>query len=360
MGGLGSWLLFGDLTFDEADELEGFRYKFLIVAMLVAGLMTAIFILSSYGQVKPVGTAHLVSMHVFTLATFGCWWTLRGRRHRFLRVAWCFEAAAIWGSTSSLLFTEQDELRVLWFYTNVPGVFMVLGRRAGWAVTGLSLAIILGANLWTAQPYSLPAMMTAVFSLLYLAVFFDLFGSRAVSFYERMREAIRELEHVAGHDPLTGALNARAYRASCEALVRVAQRAARPFSVLFVDLDHFKAVNDRHGHAAGDEVLKSAVGAMRRAVRSSDLLGRIGGEEFVVFLPDTDRAGAMRAAENVREAIRGMTVALDGASMTVTASVGVASNHDFDESLSAVQRRADKALYAAKAQGRDRVAFGSA
>lgn len=351
-----SWQwLFGPAIFDKSEEFEEFRYKFLIVAMVVAGALTGVFIASSYGQMNVIGTEHMVSMHLFTATSLCCWWVLRGRKHLFKQVAWTYEIVAMWEYTSSLLFAQQDELRLLWFYTNVPGVFMLLGSRAGWAITGITVVILLGSNGFMEARYSAPALMTAVFSLLYLAIFFHVYGNRAVSYFKRMRDYNAELEHLAGHDNLTGVLNARAYYSLCDRQIRLAQRAGRVFSVLFVDLDHFKSINDRYGHAAGDTVLKATAQCLAHTLRASDLLGRIGGEEFSVFLPDTDRAGALVLAEHVRQNIETLCPEIDSGPLRITASIGAATSAGPSQTLQALQQRADQAMYQAKAQGRNRV-----
>ena len=351
-----SWQwLFGQANFDRSEEFEEFRYKFLIVAMVVAGALTGVFIFSSYGQMNVIGVEHMVSMHVFTATALGCWWILRGRKHLFKKVAWTYEIVAMWEYTSALLFAQQDELRLLWFYTNVPGVFMLLGSRAGWAITAASLAILLGCNSIMEARYSGPALMTATFSLLYMAIFFHVYGNRAVSYFKRMRDYNVELEHLAGHDNLTGVLNARAYYALCDREIRLAQRSGRNFSVLFIDLDHFKSINDRHGHAAGDAVLKATAQCLAGSLRASDLLGRIGGEEFSIFLPDTSLQGAMTLAEGVRLAVEQCRPNIGHTKLTITASVGVAAQTLEMSSMQAIQQHADEAMYHAKKAGRNRV-----
>ena len=125
-----------------------------------------------------------------------------------------------------------------------------------------------------------------------------------------------------------------------------------------VDIDHFKSVNDTYGHGKGDEVLKAVGAIARAAVRSGDFVGRVGGEELLVLLPDTDLAGARQVAENLRLAIRDAGVGdLD---WVVTASVGVAAGHGDEERLRDLTATADAALYQAKANGRDRVETAAA
>jgi diguanylate cyclase (GGDEF)-like protein len=118
-----------------------------------------------------------------------------------------------------------------------------------------------------------------------------------------------------------------------------------------IDLDRFKALNDRHGHQAGDEVLEAFATTLRRGVRASDFAGRWGGEEFVVLLPDTDLDGALQAAETMRASFDGMTIPTVTAH--ITASLGVATLPDHADDGASLIRAADRALYRAKAAGRN-------
>jgi len=127
----------------------------------------------------------------------------------------------------------------------------------------------------------------------------------------------------------------------------------QPMSAILLDLDHFKDINDTHGHERGDEVL-AAVGALLRGeLRTADFAGRNGGEEFVVLVPDTDRAGALRVAEHLRHATHSLS--LSGVSRPITASFGVAGFPEDALDGEKLMRLADRALYAAKQSGRDRV-----
>ncbi len=162
------------------------------------------------------------------------------------------------------------------------------------------------------------------------------------------------LDVLASTDPLTGLLNRRRFLEMAQAEQARAQRYGRPVTLLLVDLDHFKRVNDTYGHRMGDAVLRTAAGVMTASRRASDLAARFGGEELVLLLPETDLAGAVGLAERLRIALAGAQTRLDGVDVHITASIGVASLRA-GESLDNLLHRADQALYSAKRAGRDRV-----
>ncbi len=348
-------LLFGRARFAEREEDQEFRYKLVIVLMASAAAVTGLFILGTLSAVNLIHPNHLTSMVVFTLGSIVLWLALREHPERFLPVAWLYELLSLWESTSSLLYVPVDELRLLWFFTNVPGVFILLGRRNGWLITlGTMLGLALG-NAHLERPYSPNAMATALLCLLYLGIFFHTYVGRTLSYFHRMRDYNERLQDMASHDPLTQVLNARAYYAACEQQILQSQRSQQPFSVLFVDLDHFKTINDTHGHAAGDEVLRVVARTLGEHLRRSDLLGRIGGEEFSILLPDTALPGALQVAENLRQAVQQCQPDIGGQSLAITASIGVASRSPGAQSMHALQQRADQAMYEAKKAGRNRV-----
>jgi diguanylate cyclase (GGDEF)-like protein len=160
----------------------------------------------------------------------------------------------------------------------------------------------------------------------------------------------QELERLVTQDSLTGALTRRALFTTGEAELARARRQGRALSVLMLDLDHFKRINDEHGHLVGDRVLVDFVDRAHAALRRPAVLGRYGGEEFVALLPDTDTAQALAVAERIRT-----SACADPDLPCCEVSIGVAGALPRD-SLEALIRRADAALYEAKAQGRNRVA----
>jgi diguanylate cyclase (GGDEF)-like protein len=172
-----------------------------------------------------------------------------------------------------------------------------------------------------------------------------------------LKTSLITVSRLANEDGLTGLKNRRAWLEEAQQQFQLSKRLLTPFSVLMLDVDHFKAVNDTHGHPAGDAVLRALGNLLLLCVRNTDTPGRLGGEEFAVLIPGTDAKGALQIAETLRNAI-GQERIEDGAlTLQVTVSIGVASVHlppvelDFDT----VMRAVDQALYRAKQNGRNRV-----
>lgn len=160
-----------------------------------------------------------------------------------------------------------------------------------------------------------------------------------------------DLRYQAAIDPLTSVFNRRAFFAAAEPLLQRAQCGQRPTSVLIMDLDHFKSINDTHGHSGGDKVLQCFAATARQALRGQDLLTRFGGEEFVALLPETPIGQAVEIAERVRRAVERSSAKGVASSCTVSIGAAVATGDTLDQLIA----RADIALYQAKHQGRNRV-----
>jgi diguanylate cyclase (GGDEF)-like protein/PAS domain S-box-containing protein len=171
---------------------------------------------------------------------------------------------------------------------------------------------------------------------------------------EERAEAERVL-YLSRHDPLTGLLNRRSLQERFEAERLRSRRSGSPYSAIMLDIDGFKRFNDEHGHECGDVVLREAARAMAGSARATDSVGRWGGEEFLVLLPETALAGALELAEKIRSRIESLDVAYGGESLRVTMTAGAAESRGPEESADGCIRRADEALLAGKAAGRNRV-----
>jgi diguanylate cyclase (GGDEF)-like protein/PAS domain S-box-containing protein len=171
---------------------------------------------------------------------------------------------------------------------------------------------------------------------------------------EELHRKNEELQILATTDLLTGGLTRRALFENFHRMWSHAQRRRAPLACIMIDVDHFKAVNDKHGHSAGDQVLREVGLRLREAVRTEDLVGRYGGEEFCVIAPDTPITGARVLAERIRESIQSAPCA----GLSVTVSLGIAVMNARTPSFEALIATADNGLYAAKRSGRNRVAVG--
>ncbi len=164
-----------------------------------------------------------------------------------------------------------------------------------------------------------------------------------------------QLEALAREDPLTGVMNRRYYDERAAQEFARADREQLTLAPVEFDLDHFKQINDRHGHAAGDEVLKAVCGASTTMMRATSLFARIGGEEFVFLLSPTTQEGALIFAERLRARVAALEIPVGEETISVTISIGVALRHPGGDTPEACLVRADNAMYAAKTNGRNRV-----
>ena len=179
-------------------------------------------------------------------------------------------------------------------------------------------------------------------------------AARTKALQEEYLNRGRVMEELVYGDPLTGLFNRRFMFGQLAAAVAGARRHGRELAVCMIDIDHFKDLNDELGHTAGDQALVQVAQRLTRRVRREDHLGRVGGEEFVLILPETGEKDAACVAEDLRVAVGGKPMVVDGLSRTVTVSIGWAA-WDRAEEPDELLRRADEAMYGAKAAGRDRV-----
>lgn len=186
-------------------------------------------------------------------------------------------------------------------------------------------------------------------------------GMRILSLESQLRESVQELHRLATRDTLTGLFNRRAVYEFAEAEAERARRQGSPLSLALLDIDHFKQINDHHGHVTGDQALKLASATIIESIRSYDQVGRWGGEEFLIVLPETTLGDAAHIAERVRTHVATTGMLLDsGERLFMQVSVGVAgSDQDAPLPVDMLINQADNALYQAKHEGRNRVCLAS-
>jgi diguanylate cyclase (GGDEF)-like protein len=236
--------------------------------------------------------------------------------------------------------------RMRWVSLYAVVLFGVVMALQAWRLPGVyAPAVELGHFLVVAIVMPAAGLLTVRLSNL---------RERVRSQRSELRDALGRIQELATRDELTGLVNRRHMQLLLEQERQRSVRAGHPYSVALLDIDRFKRVNDEHGHAAGDVVLKAFAREALGCLRMSDVLARWGGEEFVVMMPDTRHAFARIGAERLRERIAAATVRVGDVTIRVTVSIGL-TEHRAGETVSDTLARADGALYDAKTQGRDRV-----
>ncbi|UCF74968.1 MAG: GGDEF domain-containing protein [Betaproteobacteria bacterium] len=239
-------------------------------------------------------------------------------------------------------------------------VVIVSALTLGKLITLLQLVLIAGCYIWLGYPQRnlllLPfgtALVAQITPMLLVAYITTMLSAD-------IRRAYGHMKLLSETDELTGVLNMRAFGAVAERIFRQAERYARPFSVLMIDSDHLKSVNDTLGHEAGNRLLKLTVQCIQSQLRQTDVVARYGGDEFVVVLPETPSNGAVGVAERIRKSIESSPLTTRDKKVALTVSIGIAGYPNQGHDLDTVVERADHAMYASKNGGKNRITLYSA
>lgn len=246
-------------------------------------------------------------------------------------------------------------------------MFGIFGMSKRQLAANMTFALVLfgtaiGTVAWLDEPGRMPGLEVANAAMIILVLLGSTFIAirlqhirKRLTLQKRaLTRALEQIRHLATHDELTGLANRRRMTELMDAEWQRCQRNTRPLILALLDLDHFKRINDTHGHAVGDQVLQTFTRSVQATLRSTDVLARWGGEEFVLMLYDTDPACARPLLDRVRTSARTQETLVAGLALHVTVSIGLAISHA-GESVEQILERADEALYQAKAAGRNRV-----
>ncbi|MDD5035333.1 MAG: GGDEF domain-containing protein [Methylococcaceae bacterium] len=243
-----------------------------------------------------------------------------------------------------LFFGVDKEKRVTYW---TAGIIMLL--------TGVILLFrsVLG---WMANPAITDLFeRNQIQSIALLGTFLGTIVLSVVFSFIAIDEYNSDLFNLATRDPLTGIFNRRMFHELAQNEISRLKRGKKALSLILFDMDHFKTINDRYGHAAGDSVLKETARVVSSVIRAEDVFARYGGEEFCLLLPALSNADALAVAEKLRRRISQISLQLDGGIIMVTASFGVTTMESPDSNLETLSREADKAMYEAKRRGRNQV-----
>jgi diguanylate cyclase (GGDEF)-like protein len=243
-----------------------------------------------------------------------------------------------------LMMPEMDGLEVCQFIKNDPQLpeIPIIFLTASYEEEKLIQAFELGAVDYITKPFIKNELLARVKTHLTLKQTTD-----------NLKIALLKLQQLSQLDPLTQILNRRSFFEYIENQFNLAIQNKSLFSLLILDLDHFKQINDNYGHLTGDQILINFTLAIQNYLRSSDYFGRYGGEEFVILLPETDQADALKIAQDICDLIAHLSIPTEKGNLNITVSIGVAVFRPQDTRIEDIFDRADQCLYQAKALGRN-------
>lgn len=281
-------------------------------------------------------------------------WSYFHRTHNIKATAWFIIVSLIAVLLTFIHIAEGGNYSLMWVTIIPPLVFFLLGPRAGGWVSAILFAYII-AFLYI----KLPSMEPTAFSLGALLNVIEVLVALWFIFrhYERSRaSAFAELERLSNTDKLTGLYNRLRLDELLQEQIALNERTGNIFTLVLCDIDHFKRINDEHGHLIGDEILVQLAALLTQNTRATDYVGRWGGEEFLIICPATDTPGAYRLIESLRQAVAELR--FDN-NLSLTMSFGIATVRPSSNILS-ILKAADTALYKAKRNGRNQVIVADA
>ncbi|WP_373034123.1 GGDEF domain-containing protein [Sulfurovum sp.] len=343
--------------FREDEDLLQFKFKMLNSIFPIIAFFAALFGLMSDLAVHDLGPIHSKVNYVYSFLTLLLIFFLRQSKENYEKAAQLLLLISFATFTSALIFVTQNEFRIIWFYLLILGAYMLKDSKSGIFYTVATVGIILAANFFVDLQLSQKAINASILGLM-IGSFLSLIYTNKITDYENsLKEQNSTLSILASTDYLTGIMNRRLFNEISKHYFQTAQRDNLNLTLLLLDLDHFKSINDSYGHQSGDQVLIHFVKIIEKTIRKSDIFARIGGEEFAILLSQTDYDTAYDFAEKIRTEIENMTVQYEGKEISVTTSIGISKNSKTDNSFDDMFTRADQAMYQAKKAGRNQTCY---
>jgi len=348
-------LLSSGFEFEPQEMLTKFKFRLLNSCLLVAVVFAFLVgLLHSLG-LHHTGDFHSWVNYCYSIVSVGLIIWLRQSRDNYDNVSLSLIIVSLLTFSSALIFVEEDQFRIIWFYIVVFVAYTVKSNKAGVITTLVSIGIIVLCFLIFELGISRVTLQGSLLGLVISSILASIHVRKIAEFETALLNKNRELEVLATIDGLTGVMNKRMFNEMMTKYLEAAHRNEKPLTFLYLDLDHFKQVNDQHGHQVGDIMLIKFTDVVGKCLRKSDLLGRVGGEEFAVVLYETELEAAVSVAEKIRLKVQETSYQYDGKFVQITTSIGLSQIDTDEDDIEIIQQRADKALYKAKEQGRNRV-----
>jgi len=345
--------LYSGFKFDGDEDLLQFKFKMLNSIFIIIAFFSALFGLLSDLGINDIGPIHSKVNYVYSFLTVMLIFFLRLSKENYILTVHSLLIISLLTFTSALIFVPQDEFRIIWFYLLILVAYMISGKTSGILYTLASIVIILTVNFFVDLQLSQVAINSGVLGLLIGSFLSNVYTNKITNYENSLKQQNSSLNVLASTDYLTGIMNRRMFNEISEHYFQTAQKNELNLTLLLLDLDHFKKVNDTYGHQAGDLLLIRFVETVENILTKSDIFSRIGGEEFAILLSQINREDAYDLAEKIRKEVENITINYEGQNVFVRTSIGITRNGPTDTSFDDMFSRSDMALYKAKKEGRN-------
>ena len=349
--------LYSGFKFSSDEDLLKFKFKMLNSIFIIVAFFSALFGLLSDLGINDLGPVHSKVDYLYSFLTLGLIFYLRRSKKNYIMAAYILLLISLLTFTSALIYVPHDEFRMIWFYLLIFAAYIINGTRLGLMSTIASISIILTVNAFIDLNLSQTAINSGILGLVIGSFFAYIYTNKITSYEASLKKQNSSLSLLASTDYLTGTMNKRMFNEISQHYFQTAQKNNLHLTLLLLDLDHFKKVNDTYGHQAGDLLLKRFAKTLQRILNKSDIFARIGGEEFAVLLSQTNSDEAYILAEKIRVEIEKDCIDYEGQVICVTTSIGISENFENDTEFENIFSRADMALYKAKNEGRNRTCY---
>ncbi len=349
--------LYSGFKFSRDEDPLKFKFKMLNSIFIIIAFFSALFGTLSDLGINDLGPIHSKVDYIYSFLTVTLIFFLRSSKKNYNLAAYSLIIISLLTFTSALIFVPQDEFRIIWFYLLIFAAYMVNGKTIGILSTLTSIIIILTVDFFVELDLSQTAINSGILGLIIGSFFAYVYTSKITSYEKSLKQQNSSLSLLASTDYLTGIMNKRMFNEISERYFKTAQKNNFNLTLLLLDLDYFKKVNDTYGHQAGDQLLKHFVEIIESILNNSDIFARIGGEEFAILLSQINSDDAYTLAEKIRKKVENNFITYEGQDIFMTTSIGISENQDTDTAFENIFSRSDSALYQAKNEGRNKTCY---
>ena len=348
-------LLYSGFVFEEDEDFFKFKIKLFNTVLLIGIIATALFALLSFLGVNRFSPIHEYALLLYTIVCAASIVILRYSKNNYALVLNIFFLACYLLFTEALIVVPEDPFRMIWFYMLVYIIFVFKNHILGFIYTGVIVGTIVVYELLTPHPDAELAIFSSTLGLVIMSALFYVHTKKFYDYESSFEQRRVALSLLASTDALTGISNRHEFIKKSQDAFEVATSKNNTLHIIMFDIDLFKQVNDTYGHLVGDDVLIKFSKTIKENLQKEMTFARVGGEEFAILITRLKREEVEEFAEKLRLAIEKMVVTLPEKEISITTSIGIGSYTKLTHTFLSVFEMADKMLYKAKEEGRNRV-----